>query len=104
MALFAKLSTLLIVAICDPENCLFHSSPLSAKIVTLIRQIILICVTAGFLTLQTIVGPFIDPVSNASEWVSRLSYVVTSMLGLGKVFGGSAESILEGPILDMSVP
>lgn len=103
MALVAKLTALLIVALCDPENCLFHSSSISSRTVTLIRQIILICALGGFVVLQTIVGPFIDPVSNASEWVSRASYLVTALLGLGKVFGGTAESVLEGPILDMFV-
>lgn len=103
MVLVAKLSALLIVAVIDPQNCLFHSSSFSARTITFIRQTILILVTAGFFTLQTIVGPFIDPVSNASEWVSRLSYLVTSLLGLGKAFGGKAEQVLEGPLLNMCV-
>ncbi|KAG9120764.1 hypothetical protein FRC07_003616 [Ceratobasidium sp. 392] len=36
----------------------------------------------GFLILQTITSPFVDPVSNANEWTSRMNFVLTSLLGL----------------------
>lgn len=36
----------------------------------------------GFLVLQSVAAPFVDPVSNASEWTSRMNFLLTSVLGL----------------------
>jgi hypothetical protein len=99
MVLVAKLTSLLIVALIDPSTCLLHA--LSERKVLVVRQVVLIAAMLGFLILQTIVGPFINPVSNASEWTSRACYFVTAMIGLGAVFGGKLQSVLEGPILYM---
>ena len=99
MYLLVKLSTLLIIAFCDPTNCIVGTIP--ERTVLIIRQTILILVMTGFLALQTIVGPFIDPVSNASEWTSRAGYVITSLLGIGNVLSKETKVILQGPVLYM---
>ncbi|KAJ8083971.1 hypothetical protein PM082_002738 [Marasmius tenuissimus] len=78
--LFAKFSTLFIVAVIDPNNCLFRSAPRS--FIPIVRQILLLVTTVGFFVAQCVFGPFLDPVNNASEWVSRLNYVLTSLLAL----------------------
>ncbi|KAJ3779177.1 hypothetical protein FB446DRAFT_782719 [Lentinula raphanica] len=78
--LFAKLSTLVIVAVIDPNNCLFRSA--SRTVTPIVRQILLLVCTFGFFLAQCILGPFLDPVNNASEWVSRLNYVSTSIVAL----------------------
>ncbi|KAG6911998.1 hypothetical protein DXG01_000246 [Tephrocybe rancida] len=59
----AKFSTLLIVAVIDPDNCLFRSVS---------RSRLPVC----------IIAPFLDPVNNASEWTSRLNYLTTSIVAL----------------------
>lgn len=97
MYIAAKLSLLLIVALANPSNCILRTVP--ERTVLAIRQSLLIILTAGFLILQTLAGPFIDPVSNASEWTSRAGYLATSILGVGNIFGGEAKSILQGPVL-----
>ncbi|KAL0581635.1 hypothetical protein V5O48_000451 [Marasmius crinis-equi] len=78
--LFVKFSGLLIVAVIDPNNCLFRSAPRS--VVPLVRQVLLLASAFGFFVAQCFVGPFLDPVNNASEWVSRLNYVLTSLIAL----------------------
>jgi hypothetical protein len=97
MYLVVKLSTLLIIALCDPTNCIVGTTP--ERTVLIARQTILILVMTGFLTLQTILGPFIDPVSNASEWTSRAGYLITSLLGIGNVLSEETKAILQGPVL-----
>lgn len=101
MVLAAKLSALLIVALGDPSNCIFHSASISEHAVLFIRQAVLIVAMTALLVLQSVAAPFMDPVSNASEWVSRAGYVVTAILGVGSVIGGKTKGILEGPILYM---
>ncbi|KAF8922598.1 hypothetical protein CPB85DRAFT_1467779 [Mucidula mucida] len=78
--LFAKLSTLVIIAIIDPDNCFFRSLPRSP--VPVVRQILLLVSTIGFFLAQCFFAPFLDPVNNASEWTSRLNYVATSIVAL----------------------
>ncbi|GJJ08808.1 hypothetical protein Clacol_003027 [Clathrus columnatus] len=51
-------------------------------IVTIVRQVLLLVAMVGFLAVQTKFGPFLNPVSNASEWFSRLGYVVFAFFGL----------------------
>ena len=97
MYLLAKLTALLIVALADPQNCLWHS--LSERTVLLIRQTTLILAMLAFFIVQNILTPFINPISNASEWTSRASYLVTSILGLAGIFGGKSKAILQGPVL-----
>ncbi|KAG8934147.1 hypothetical protein FRC01_004787 [Tulasnella sp. 417] len=78
--LVIKLVALLTVALIDPNNCLFRNST-RAK-VDIIRQGVLVAETAVALVAQSFLSPFIDPVSNASEWTSRACYVITSVIGL----------------------
>jgi hypothetical protein len=74
------MSTLLIVAFIDPDNCVFRSA--SRNGVSVARQTLLLLLTLGLFGTQCIFAPFMEPVNNASEWVSRLSYVATSLLAL----------------------
>ncbi|KJA29472.1 hypothetical protein HYPSUDRAFT_32950 [Hypholoma sublateritium FD-334 SS-4] len=78
--LFAKLSTLVVIAVIDPDNCLFRS--FSRTTIPIVRQSVLLCSTLGFFISQCIFAPFLDPVNNASEWTSRLNYLSTSVTAL----------------------
>ena len=101
--LFVKLSTLLIIAVLDPNNCLFRNA--SRNTVSLVRQIILVFAMSGFLLIQSLLSPFLDPVYNASEWVSRVGYVTFAVLGLVttlKIPMG-VKAALSGPVLYMYV-
>jgi len=93
----AKLSTLLIIAVIDPDNCLFRSLPSSR--VSLVRQVVLLMSTMAFFVVQCIYAPFLDPVNNASEWVSRLNYVVTSALALAVVLDIPGKAVLDTYVL-----
>jgi len=75
-----KLSTLIIVAVIDPDNCLFRSAP--RTVVPIVRQVLLLTSTIVFFFMQCFFVPFLDPVSNANEWTSRLNYVATSAVAL----------------------
>ncbi|KAF7347866.1 hypothetical protein MVEN_01544400 [Mycena venus] len=78
--LFAKLSALLVVSVIDPDNCFFRT--LSRTAIPIVRQVVLLLMTLGFFIAQCVIGPFLDPVNNASEWMSRLNYVLTTALAL----------------------
>lgn len=78
--LFAKFSTLIIIAVIDSDNCLFRSQ--SRTLIPIIRQILLLLSTIAFFIVQCIFAPFLDPVNNASEWTSRLNYVTTATTAL----------------------
>lgn len=95
--LMAKLSTLLIIAVIDPDNCLFRSLPPSR--ITIARQVVLLMSTTSFFVVQCIYAPFLDPVQNASEWVSRLNYVVTSALALAVAFDVPGKELLDTYVL-----
>lgn len=67
--------------------------------ITLTRQILLLCSTILWFAIQCFYAPFLDPVSNASEWVSRANYVVTAVLALVVQAGAGGkfvEEMLEG--------
>jgi hypothetical protein len=95
--LFMKFSALLIVAVIDPNNCLFRSFPRSWVVV--VRQVLLLVVTVIFFVVQWSFSPFRDPVNNASEWVSRLNYVSTSLVALLVALDVPGKDIVNGPIL-----
>lgn len=78
--LVVKLVALLVVAILSKDNCLFHSVPRARM--DLIRQAVLIVFLGVFLAIQLAVHPFIDYRSNASEVVSRSTYLVMVILAL----------------------
>jgi hypothetical protein len=51
--------------------------------------------------IQCFLAPFVDPVSNASEWTSRLNYLLTSGLGLITALVPSSGPVLNGVVLYM---
>ncbi|KAI0032741.1 hypothetical protein K488DRAFT_78307 [Vararia minispora EC-137] len=95
--LLAKLSALLIIAVIDPNNCLFRTLP--SQTVMLIRQCTLLAGTVVFFTMQCLFTPFLDPLGNASEWMSRFNYVLTSIISLLVVLGIPGKDIIGGPVL-----
>ncbi|KZT30532.1 hypothetical protein NEOLEDRAFT_1053472 [Neolentinus lepideus HHB14362 ss-1] len=95
--LFAKLNTLLIVAVIDPDNCLFRS--LDHTKVAVARQALLVVVAVIFFLLQCFFAPFLDPVNNASEWVSRMNYISTAAVALLVILDVPGSSILDGAVL-----
>jgi hypothetical protein len=58
----------------------------------------------GFFLAQCILAPFLDPVNNASEWVSRLNYVITASVALAVAFDIPNKDILNTYVLYMYVP
>ncbi|KAI0274852.1 hypothetical protein BC834DRAFT_814779 [Gloeopeniophorella convolvens] len=95
--LFMKFAALLIVAVVDPDNCFFRS--FSRTRVAVVRQILLLTATVLFFVLQWILSPFLDPVNNASEWMSRLNYVLTSLVSLLVALDVPGRSVIDGPVL-----
>lgn len=95
--LFAKLSTLVIVAVIDPDNCLIRS--LSRTVIPIVRQVLLLTCTIGFFLRQCILGPFLDPINNANEWVSRMNYVLTATVALLVILEVPGEDILNTYVL-----
>lgn len=95
----AKLATLLLTALIDPDTCLFRS--LNRQRILVARQIIL-TIAMGFLFIfQCITGPFSNPVNNASEWTSRLNFVLTSAVSLGTVLNIPGKDVLDGVVIYM---
>lgn len=92
-----KFTTLLIISVIDPDNCFFRS--FSRTRVVVIRQMLLLVVTVMFFALQWTFSPFRDPVNNASEWMSRLNYVLTSLVALLVALGIPGKNIIGGPLL-----
>lgn len=76
---------------------LFRNS--SRTTVAAIRQSVLLATMILALVTQSVLGAFIDPVSNASEWTSRAGYVATSLLGLLTALKPSTTALLTGPVL-----
>ncbi|KAJ7783745.1 hypothetical protein DFH07DRAFT_788969 [Mycena maculata] len=95
--LFAKLSALLVVAVIDSDNCWFRT--LSRTAVPIARQVLLLLLTLGFFITQCVIGAFLDPTSNASEWMSRLNYVATAALALAVALDVPGKEILDTYVL-----
>ncbi|TFK57131.1 hypothetical protein OE88DRAFT_1620976 [Heliocybe sulcata] len=95
--LLAKLNTLIIVAVVDPNNCLFRS--LDHTRIAIARQALLVIVAIIFFLMQCFFAPFLNPVSNASEWVSRLNYISTAAVALLVVLDVPGSSFLDGVVL-----
>ncbi|RPD55808.1 hypothetical protein L227DRAFT_614942 [Lentinus tigrinus ALCF2SS1-6] len=95
--LFAKLTTLLLTAVISPDNCVFRNA--SRDKVNVARQILLLIAMLIFFGVQCVFAPFLDPVNNASEWFSRLNYVLTSAVSLAVAFNVPGQDILNGPVL-----
>jgi hypothetical protein len=94
-----KLSTLLIVAVLDTDNCLFLG--VNDYVVSMVRQALLVVAMTTFFVIHSFLTPFIDPVNNASEWVSRTGYVAFAVLGLiGSLnIPSTVQDAFNGPIL-----
>lgn len=94
-----KFSALVIITIINPDNCLFRS--LTRFYVSVTREAMLVGVMFAFFLLQCFRAPFMNPVNNASEWISRLNYVLTALVGLGVAADMPGQDILNGPVLYM---
>jgi hypothetical protein len=66
-----------------------------------IRQSILTTSMLVWFLLQCFLVPFLDPVSNASEWTSRASYLITSAIGLLVALNVPGKDVLNGVVLYM---
>ncbi|KAF5312519.1 hypothetical protein D9619_003561 [Psilocybe cf. subviscida] len=95
--LFAKLSTLVIIAVVDPNNCFFRS--FSRTSIPIARQSLLLTSTLGFFVAQCIYTPFMDPINNASEWTSRLNYLTTSITALAITLNIPGRNIIDSYVL-----
>lgn len=101
--LFVKLSTLLVVAVLYSDNCLFRNA--NRNTLPIIRQSILVFAMCCFLLVQSFLSPFLDPVNNASEWISRVGYVAFAVIGLTAALDlpSGVKNALDGPLLYMCV-
>lgn len=89
----------MIVSVIDADNCLFRS--LTRTNVQAARQIVLLVAMLCFFLVQCLLAPFLDPLSNASEFTSRLNYVLTSIIALLVALNVPGESIWDGAVLYM---
>ena len=99
MSLTAKLTTLLLAALIDPDTCLLRS--LNRQRILVARQIILTIAMGFFFVLQCVTGPFSNPVNNASEWTSRLNFLLTSVVSLGTALDIPGKDVLDGFVIYM---
>jgi len=99
--LLAKLSTLLIIAVIDSNNCFFRTLPRNGLAIG--RQVVLFVVMLIFFFIQCFLAPFLNPVDNASEFTSRMNYVLTAALSLGVALNIPGKSLLTGPLLYLCV-
>ena len=65
------------------------------------RQIILTIAMGFFFMRQCFIGPFSNPINNASEWTSRLCFVLTSVVALGTVLNVPGKNLLDGVVIYM---
>lgn len=99
VSIAAKLTVLLLTALINPDTCLFRS--IDRQKVLVVRQIILTITMGFFFINQCFTGPFSNPVNNASEWTSRLSFVLTSVVSLGTVLDVPGKDVLDGVVIYM---
>jgi hypothetical protein len=97
--LLAKLSSLLVIAVVNPNNCLFRD--LNHSTLAIVQQSLLLAATAVFLGQQCYLCPFLNPVNNASEVTSRINYVATAFIALSVTLKIPGHNILNGPVLYM---
>ena len=89
----------MIVSVIDADNCIFRS--LSRTHVQVARQIVLLVAMFAFFLVQCFLAPFLDPISNASEFTSRLNYVLTSTIALLVAFNVPGKAVWDGAVLYM---
>jgi hypothetical protein len=95
--LLAKLSALMIVATMGPSNCIFVDTP--AHTMEIVSQAVLFSSMFVFFIIQCWKAPFLDPVNNASEWISRINYVLTALVGLCVSLAVPGYQNWQGPVL-----
>ena len=69
--------------------------------IDVIRQSILTTSMFVWFLLQCLLAPFLDPVSNASEWTSRANYLATSAIGLLVSLNIPGKGVWNGVVLYM---
>lgn len=79
--LLVKLSVLVVVAVFSKDNCLFRSV-LPRATIEVIRQGVLLFFLLIWLAVQVVLRPFNDLNGNASEVVSRSTYIAVTLVGL----------------------
>lgn len=81
----------------NPDNCIFRNADRDK--VAIARQIMLLVAMLVFFGLQCLFAPFLDPVNNASEWFSRLNYVLTSGASLAVALNIPGQEYFNGIVL-----
>lgn len=69
--------------------------------VDIVRQSILTTSMLVWFLIQCLLAPFIEPVDNASEWTSRMNYLITSAIGLLVALNVPGKGVLNGVVLYM---
>ena len=69
--------------------------------IDIVRQSILTTSMLVWFLIQCFLAPFLDPVSNASEWTSRANYLITSAIGLLVALNVPGKDVLNGVVLYM---
>jgi hypothetical protein len=87
------------VAVISSDNCAFRD--FNRGTIDVIRQSILTTSMLVWFLLQCFLAPFLDPVSNASEWTSRANYLITSSIGLLVALNVPGKDVLNGAVLYM---
>lgn len=94
--MLVKLVNILLVVLLTKDNCIFRSY--TASSLTVIRQASLLGFMTLFLIADTFSKPFIDMISNNSDRVSRIGFVVLALLGLLVALNVPFKATLAGPI------
>ncbi|PWN50271.1 hypothetical protein IE53DRAFT_316116 [Violaceomyces palustris] len=92
-----KLSNLLIITVLSKNNCLFRGN--TTKRMLVIQQIVLIVIMSALLGIHVFATPFVDKISNRSEMVSRIGYVLTAIIGLLVALNVSGSTVYNTTIL-----
>lgn len=92
-----KLPNLLVISVFTQQNCLWQK--FSTRNLLISQQSVLICLQVVLLVVHLFVQPFVDAISNRSELVSRLGYVVTSVLGLLVALQVKGSTVYQSTIL-----
>ena len=88
---------MLLIVIVQRENCLFRSQ--TSVYLGIVRQGCLVAFMGLFLLHMWWSQPFIDPISNRSDLVSRFGYVAIAVLGLLVALDVKGKDDLGGPVL-----
>ncbi|KAK0559210.1 hypothetical protein OC844_004578 [Tilletia horrida] len=92
-----KLSNVLIISVLTRNNCLWRFQ--HTKTMLLIQQGILIGWMSTLLGVHILIKPFVDMISNRSEMVSRIGYVLTAILGLLVALNVNGSTVYRSTIL-----